>query len=242
MAFGAQQHIGDGMGCGKCLREETDGKCCPSPIRYWKHGREGEADVLFSEVPTAPCPHWCPVHQRASNREKCTLCLDKRPASHPIDDALAPPVLDTEEDPTAAEGDGVYGDDPTPWNKSHPGTGAGHEETEQMAGKKKTKRSSPKTHAAKKPANGAPKKREKGPKDRTGLVEQEISEADMKELGKQLAHETVELEKLVDKKKHTVGVLNDEIRSKEAVVSELAEQVDTGKRWVDAQTSIPGAA
>lgn len=217
-------------GCAACRTCATEGKCCGDPIRYTSTTRiiDGKpVDIDYTPWPTTGTPYWCDVHRSASSRPLCLDCElgippENTPAQLEREALMARLRAECEAERTKTTG----------------GMTAQHEETDMAAKKtsKKTTKQSPKTHAAK----AGPKPREKGPADRTGMVQEELDDETLEQLGKQLAHETLDLERLVDKKKHLCKALNSDIRGKEEAISELAEQVETGKRWVSAQGTIPG--
>lgn len=91
------------------------------------------------------------------------------------------------------------------------------------------------------PAKKRAKKTKPGNPDRTGMISEKLSKAEVDKRGRTLAKEERKLLKAKAKKKSTVTVMNEEIRGLESGIEELSEQVDTGCEWVKSQQRIPGA-
>jgi len=253
--FGAEYAIRRGMepGCDKCLEAPTNGQCCPKPVLYYMDPRwSGAGVVQLANWPTKRCPYYCEAHGVAAEKPlSCPWCeRGTPPRKIPRKPSPAPgtyqPMGETErclaryrdEDPDAAPGDGVYGDDCTPPMTG--GTPATTEERDMAAKKaKKSPTPSPKTRSGKKKGRSEPPEEKEGP-DRTGQVQRELSEEDITKRGRELAKQERKLQKKVKEKTRANKIFNEEIHTLEEVIAELSEQVDTGFEWVAAQTSIPG--
>lgn len=112
-------------------------------------------------------------------------------------------------------------------------------EEQRVAKKKRTTKRSPKTHAKTNGSNG--KANGSNGKDRAGMTERDLSDDERAERGEQLARSYQEIEKKLEKKRQFNRVTNEEIRALEDQCKDLSEQVETGREWVPAQQSIPGA-
>lgn len=78
--------------------------------------------------------------------------------------------------------------------------------------------------------------------DRTGMVQVELTEDDVKQRSAKLAADELEREKLLEKKRTHNRKWNEEIKQVAASISVLAAEVDTGRAWVPAQEGLFGEA
>ncbi len=81
--------------------------------------------------------------------------------------------------------------------------------------------------------------------DRTGMKQVELSEEERNERARKQAAEQVELDQLYEMKRSHNRKWNEEIRQAEQRISQLAQEAEEGKAWVQAQTdmfSAPAAA
>lgn len=74
--------------------------------------------------------------------------------------------------------------------------------------------------------------------DRTGMVQVELSEDDVRQRSAKLASDELEREKLLEKKRSHNRKWNEELREVAASISVLAAEVDTGRAWVPAQEGL----
>jgi hypothetical protein len=76
--------------------------------------------------------------------------------------------------------------------------------------------------------------------ERTGMVQVELSEDDVKQRSAKLASEELERETLLEKKRTHNRKWNEQLKQVGSSISVLAAEVDTGRAWVPAQQDIFG--
>lgn len=74
--------------------------------------------------------------------------------------------------------------------------------------------------------------------DRTGMVQQALSQQEILDRGEELAGLVKKREKLAEKKRTHNRKWNEELIQLDDAINELAEEVETGQAWVDAQIGL----
>lgn len=78
--------------------------------------------------------------------------------------------------------------------------------------------------------------------DRTGMKQVELSEDERNERSRRQSAEQVSLDNLWAKKESHNREWNEQIKQHEKLISQLAQEAETGKAWVPAQTDMFGGA
>ncbi len=76
--------------------------------------------------------------------------------------------------------------------------------------------------------------------DRTGMIQVELSKDELDKRSAKLAREEVEYNELLEKKRSHNREWNEQLRQAEERIAVLAQEVDSGKAWVPAQTDMFG--
>ncbi len=75
-------------------------------------------------------------------------------------------------------------------------------------------------------------------KDRTGMIQVELSDEERNERAMRAAAEQVELDGIIEKKRSHNREWNEQIHQREALISQLCTEADDGKAWVPAQADM----